>query len=142
VGGDEFEDFLRGLALPERVAGLLVGHEAGDAGDGLDVGSGLVGGGEEQDDDGDGQCVDAVEVHGCFCFADGESEFVDGFCFGVRDGESVADAGASDGFSSGDGVEGVVTVSEHFLRGEEVDHFFDGIVFVGGVEGHLNGCDG
>ena len=77
---------------------LGIQQQAADAGQGLDVRTGLIRRRNEQDDDLYRFVVDAVKFNRVGRDADGHNQFFGGGTFAVRNGDARTDAGAADYF--------------------------------------------
>ena len=117
VRGDDLIEGVRGLCGDEAFPDGGRHCQAAQAGEGLDVLAGLLGGADEQGDELHRGAVHRTEVQRLAGPAEGDDQLADRIGFGVGDGESATDAGSPLGFA--------------FEHGGE-----QGVALLGGAGGH------
>ena len=138
VFSDQLIELLRVFCFFEIGTKLLVGQQAADARQGLDVWTGLIDGRGEQEDQLDGSAVDRAKLQWRGGEADGHSELINADRLSVGDGDAVSDAGGAGLFASPDGLFQCVAVGDELMVGEQVDQFFESALFGVGLQRHFD----
>jgi len=118
-------DFLGGIGIFNFLPEGVFGHESAKAREGLDVGAGLVDAGAEEDDEVDGQTVEAVEFQGLRGFSNGDNEGIEALALAVRDGEALADTGGAGRLAGEDGLEEMGFLGNLSRLMQDLDQFFN-----------------
>jgi hypothetical protein len=118
-------DFFGGFGLFDFLPEGVFGHKSAKAGEGLDMGAGLIDAGAEENDEVDGLAVEAVEFHRLGGFSDGDNEGIEALALTVRDGQTLTDTGGAGGLTGEDSLKKVGFLSDFSRLMEDLDQLFN-----------------